>query len=136
MAASARIVVESHSDVGSARQKGRVVAESLGFGHADLSRIATAISEIARNIVEHAKRGEVHICEINKAGKVGIQIVAEDHGPGIASVEAAMQDGYTTKRSSLGIGLPSAQRLMDEFEVHSEIGKGTTVVMTKWLRAR
>ena len=95
--------------------------------------IASAISEVARNIVEYAQRGEVAIRLVEKGGRRGVMVVAQDVGPGIADVSMALQDGFSTS-GSLGLGLPGARRLMDEFEIHTEIGKGTRVTMRKWAR--
>lgn len=126
-----RVRIQSSADIVTARQQGRALALRTGFSSSDLSIIATAISEVARNIVEYAKEGEVIITLIGDEHK-GIEIVAADHGPGIADVSTVMRDGYSTGQG-LGIGLPGARRLMDEFEITSEIGKGTTVRMKKWL---
>ncbi|MBI4509557.1 MAG: anti-sigma regulatory factor [Deltaproteobacteria bacterium] len=132
MAGDTRVPIETETDVVSARQAGRALAETLGFRSADVTRIATAISEIARNIVEYAVKGALTISAVTESGRSGIQIVAEDEGPGIPDIGLAMQDGYTTRHASLGLGLPGARRLMDEFEISSEVGKGTKVVMRKW----
>jgi serine/threonine-protein kinase RsbT len=115
-----------------ARQKGRALAMKLGFGGADLTLIATGISEVARNILDHATEGEVVLQSMEQASKRGILIVAQDKGPGIPDVGLAMQYGYST-RKGLGVGLPGAKWLMDEFDIHSELGKGTKVAMKKWL---
>ena len=114
-----------------ARQQGRALASQVGFSSSNLTIIATAISEVARNIVEYAKEGEVILSLIHDTHKSGVQIVAADQGPGITDVSTVMRDGYTTGKG-LGIGLPGARRLMDEFEIKSEVGKGTTVTMKKW----
>jgi serine/threonine-protein kinase RsbT len=124
--------IQTSADIVAARQQGRALASQAGFSHSNLTIIATAISEIARNIVEYAKEGEVIITLINDASKKGVEIVAADQGPGIADVSTVMRDGYSTGKG-LGIGLPGARRLMDEFEIASEIGKGTTVTMKKWV---
>ena len=128
----ARIVINSAADIVTARQKGRLLAMELGFDGADLTLIATAISEIARNIVDHAKAGEVVLAPTNSGGKRGIVITACDEGPGIADVAKAMEYGYST-RKGLGVGLPGAKWLMDEFDISTKVGKGTTVTMKKWL---
>jgi serine/threonine-protein kinase RsbT len=124
--------IRSSADIVTARQQGRALALRAGFSNSDLTIIATAISEVARNIVEYAKEGEVTMALINDADKKGVEIVAADRGPGIADVSTAMRDGYSTGKG-LGIGLPGARRLMDEFEIASEIDKGTTVRMKKWM---
>jgi serine/threonine-protein kinase RsbT len=126
--------VRLESDILAARQHGREVAEQVGFSGSDLALIATAISEIARNIVVHAGGGAIMITELAD-GRAGIEIVARDDGPGILDIDLAMQDGYSTV-ASLGLGLPGARRLMDEFTIESQEGHGTTVVMRKWIRTQ
>jgi serine/threonine-protein kinase RsbT len=126
--------VRLESDILAARQHGREVAERVGFSGSDLALIATAISEVARNIVVHAGGGAIVISELAD-GRAGIEIVARDDGPGILDVDLAMQDGFSTV-ASLGLGLPGARRLMDEFTIESQDGHGTTVVMRKWIRTQ
>ncbi|OLC66990.1 MAG: ATP-binding protein [Candidatus Rokubacteria bacterium 13_1_40CM_2_68_8] len=128
-----RVPVECETDIVVARQKGRELAAASGFGRTEQTLIATAISEVARNIVVHAQRGEIVLCAIESKGRRGLKIVARDQGPGIADPELAMRDGYSTT-NSLGVGLPGARRLMDEFELESKPGQGTTVTMRKWVR--
>jgi serine/threonine-protein kinase RsbT len=119
-------------DIVTARQQGRALAAQLGFSSIDQTLIATAISEMARNIITYAGHGEIVLRPVQKTdGKRGIIIIAHDEGPGIPDVELAMQNGYSTS-SSLGLGLPGAKRMMDEFDIISEVGKGTTVTMKKW----
>jgi len=120
-------------DIVEARQKGRELAASLGFSGGDLAVIATAISELARNIIEYADKGEIVLSATQQGARHGIVVVARDEGPGIPNIEQAMQDGFSTGKS-LGLGLPGAKRLMDEFEIASELGKGTTITMKKWVR--
>ena len=120
------------SDIVIARQCGRAGAMSLGFSGSEVTLIAAAISEIARNIVDHAKQGEMTIGLIAKDHCRGLQIVARDEGPGIADVAKAMKYGYSIRRG-IGMGLPGAKWLMDEFDVVSVVGRGTTVTMVKWL---
>jgi serine/threonine-protein kinase RsbT len=127
----ARVSVTTDADVVVARQEGRRVAARAGFTATELAVIATAISEIARNIVKFAKRGEVVVTVVSENERTGVTVVARDVGPGIPDVDRAVQDGYSTY-GGLGLGLPGARRLMDEFEIVSEVGKGTTVTMTKW----
>ena len=134
MTTTTTLSVRLESDILAARQQGREVAERVGFTGSDLALIATAISEVARNIVVHAGGGAIMISELS-AGRAGIEIVARDDGPGILDVELAMQDGYSTV-DSLGLGLPGARRLMDEFTIESQEGHGTTVVMRKWIRTQ
>lgn len=131
MANELAVGINSEADIVTARQKGRELAVSLGFGGVDLTLIATAISEVARNIVKYAGKGEITLKDERKGRAVAVIVVASDKGPGIADLEKAMQDGYTTS-NGLGLGLPGARRLMDEFEIHSEPGQGTTVTLKKW----
>jgi len=128
----ARVRIRSSADIMAARQQGRALASRGGFSSSDLSIIASAISEVAQNIVQYANSGEIIITLINNTTKKGVEIVAADQGPGIADVSRVMRDGYSTGKG-LGIGLPGAKRLMDEFEIASEVGKGTTVRMKKWV---
>ena len=109
------------------------MAAELGFDGSDLTLIATAISEVARNLVTYAKSGEIILAPASRVGKRGILIVALDEGPGISDVNRAMQYGYSTGKG-LGVGLPGAKCLMDEFEIESKVGLGTKVTMTKWLK--
>jgi serine/threonine-protein kinase RsbT len=125
------VPIRSEADIVSARQSGRRMAAELGFSASQLTMIATAISELARNVVNYAGSGEV-LLELRESGsRRGILVVARDEGPGIPDIEAAMQDGFSTGRS-LGLGLPGARRLMDEFDIVSTVGEGTTVTATKW----
>ena len=135
MADEIRVPIDSDVDIVVARQQGRALAAPLGFSGVDLTLIATAISEVARNIVVYAKRGEIVLSLANQGSRRGIVVVARDDGPGIPDLAQAMQDGYSTSRG-LGLGLPGAKRLMDEFEIISQPGKGTTIVMKKWGRQR
>ena len=132
MGSETNVEIASTGDVVKARQQGRAFAMELGFVDSDLTLIATAISEVARNIVDHAKNGEIRLGLANHGHKKGILIVATDHGPGIRDINQAMQYGFSTNKG-LGVGLPGAKWLMDDFEIHSKIGKGTTVTMKKWL---
>ena len=124
--------IDSDLDIVVARQKGRELANGLGFGSTDSALIATAISELARNIVLYARGGEI-ILKSQDSDPSGILVVALDKGPGIADLVQALHDGYSTS-GSLGLGLPGVRRLMDEFEIVSEIGRGTTVTAKKWKR--
>src|SRR5450756_978904 len=109
------------------------MAARLGFSSTELTLIATAISEVARNIVEYARAGEISLSVVAQGDKRGIIVIACDNGPGIPDIKLAMQDGYSTGKS-LGLGLPGAKRLMDEFEIVSEVGKGTKITMKKWVQ--
>lgn len=125
--------LRSDLDVLKARQTGKELASELHFSSSERTIIATAISEIARNTVLYAKSGRMELKLIHQGPRRGLLIVAQDEGPGIPDLKLAMQDGYTTSRG-LGIGLPGAKRLMDEFDIVSEVGKGTVITMKKWER--
>ncbi len=128
-----RVPINSDADTVMARQRGRALAAELGMSSSDQALVATAISELARNIVEYAQHGEI-LFELTKRGsRRGLVVIARDDGPGISDVERAMQDGFSTGRG-LGLGLPGARRLMDEFEIVSHVGQGTTVTVKKWTR--
>lgn len=133
MATETCIAIRSELDIVQARQQGRALATEVGFDGPDLTLIATAISEVARNIVSYAREGEIVLRPITQPGRRGLMVVARDEGPGIPDIGLAMQDGYSTGKS-LGLGLPGAKRIMDDFVIASEVGKGTTVTMTKWTR--
>jgi len=128
-----RVGVRVDADIVTARQKGRELAMRAGFSDSDATVVATAISEIARNIVRFARRGEVVMTMVADGDTSGVTIVARDAGPGIPDIDQAMVVGYTTY-GGRGLGLPGTRRLMDEFEITSEPGRGTTVTMTKWHR--
>jgi serine/threonine-protein kinase RsbT len=125
------VLVTHDGDIVEARQRARELARQIGFSGSDLTIIATAISEIARNIVVYARQGEVSLSIAEHEGKRGLLVVARDEGPGISDIERAMADGFSTG-NSLGLGLPGAKRLMDDFEISSTVGQGTTVTMRKW----
>jgi serine/threonine-protein kinase RsbT len=127
------VPIDRDGDIVAARQKARELATQVGFSGSDLTIIATAISEVARNIMVYANRGEVVLSAVQRGSQRGVLVIARDNGPGIADIELAMRDGFSTGKS-LGLGLPGARRLMDEFEIASEIGKGTTITMRKWTR--
>ena len=127
-----RVPVSRDADVVTARQQGREAAARAGFSLSDQTLIATAISEISRNIVKFAERGEVTISAVAEDGRRGISVVVRDVGPGITNPEDALRDGYSTYHG-LGLGLPGAKRLMDRFHLRSVPGEGTTVTMEKWL---
>jgi serine/threonine-protein kinase RsbT len=133
LAAETQIRIASDKDVVAARQQGRAVALQTGFTVSEATLIATAISELARNIVSYANPGSVTLKPANGAnGAVGITIIASDSGPGIADIPQALRDGYSSS-GGLGLGLPGVRRLMDEFDINSRAGGGTTVTVTKWL---
>jgi len=126
-----RLRIAHDADLVPARAEARTLAERLGFTRTDATLIATAISEIARNIVVHAGEGEIVMRAISEDARKGLVVVARDEGVGIRDVSAVLEQGYAS-RGGLGLGLPGARRLMDEFRIESERDKGTTVTMTKW----
>ena len=127
------VPIRADVDVVVARQKIRGLVSDLRFSGNELTLIATAISEVARNIVSYAGSGEIVMRVVQRGQRRGITVVARDKGPGIADIERAMEDGFSTSRG-LGLGLPGSKRLMDEFELVSEVGRGTEITMTKWER--
>jgi len=129
-----RVPIGSDADVVTARAEGRALAAELPFSATELTLIATAISEVARNIVLYAERGEVVLRLIREEGRDGILVSAQDEGPGIEDPALALQDHFSTGQGS-GLGLPGARRLMDEFELESG-PSGTTVNMRKWASRR
>jgi serine/threonine-protein kinase RsbT len=128
---SVKIVTEW--DIVAARQLGRNVSKELGFGTVDQARITTAISELARNIYLYAGKGQIYIEKLNRGGKNGLLVVATDEGPGIPDVRKVMEDGSSTS-GGLGAGLPGVKRLMDEFDIETNVGEGTEIKAVKWLR--
>ncbi len=131
MSNEARLPIVSEQDIVAARAEGRALALKLGFSRTDATLIATAISEIARNIVTHVGQGEMRLSSVVEERRRGLVVTAIDSGPGIRDIDAALELGYAS-RGGLGLGLPGARRLMDEFHVETEIDHGTTVTMTKW----
>jgi serine/threonine-protein kinase RsbT len=127
-----RVSIERDADIVTARQRGRDLASQVGFSGSDLTVIATAISEVSRNIVSYATHGEIILQTAERSQRRGIVIIALDEGPGIPNIEDALRDGFSTARS-LGLGLPGARRLMDDFAIESAVGKGTTITMKKWV---
>jgi len=127
------VLINADGDLVRAREQGRVLAGQLGFQHSDLTLVATAISELARNILRYARRGEIVLRRAEDGGVPGIVIIARDEGPGIPDLNRAMEPGYSTA-GGLGLGLPGVRRIMDEFEIVSEVGHGTVVTVTKWKR--
>jgi serine/threonine-protein kinase RsbT len=125
------VPVNADIDIVTARQRGRELARELGFTSTDLALIATAISELARNIILYANTGQIILAVSENGTKRGIKVVARDEGPGIPDVERALEEGFSTSRS-LGLGLSGVRRLMDEFDIVSELGRGTTVTVKKW----
>ncbi len=104
----------------------------LGFDEITAKMIATAVSELARNNIKYAGKGKIIVTPLEEEKRVGIEIICQDTGPGIANLEEAMKDAYSSS-GTLGLGLPGVKRMMDEFEIHSELNKGTKIVIKKWL---
>ena len=125
--------IDSEADIVVARRLVRDAATNLGFGLTDVTRIVTAASELTRNIYVYARSGTMHLQPVETAGRTGLELMFVDQGPGIPDIEKAMQPGYSTNKS-MGMGMPGSKRLMDEMLVQSEVGKGTTVMVRKWLR--
>lgn len=128
-----RIPIRSEADIVVARHQGRTLAAQLGLSSSEQVLVTTAISELARNIIQYADHGEITMATVADRDRHGVRIVARDEGPGIADVDLAMMDGFSTG-GGLGLGLPGSKRLMDEFDLRSRPGEGTTITMTKWAR--
>jgi serine/threonine-protein kinase RsbT len=127
-----QVPIHSDQDIVIARHKGRTLAVSLSFSPGEATLIALAISELARNIVTYAKKGEIRLQALNgTASRRGVRVVAHDDGPGIPDLDQAMRDGFSTS-GSLGLGLPGVRRLVDEFKIETARNRGTTVTVTKW----
>ena len=130
---SRSIALEDEHDIVVARNEARRFAASVGFGLVEQTRLATVASELARNVVKYAKRGRMIAQPVESgAGRRGLRLIFEDSGPGIPDLQAAMRDGFSTGRG-LGKGLPGAKRLVHEFEIESEVGRGTKVSVVRWL---
>lgn len=128
------VPVASDTEIVNARRHGRSLAEEMGFSATDATLVATAISELARNIVHYAGSGEILLGKVNgKDRPLGIAIIARDSGPGISDLQLALRDGFSTS-GGLGLGLPGVRRIMDEFDIDSKLGGGTTVTTIKWKR--
>ncbi|AUJ25124.1 MULTISPECIES: anti-sigma regulatory factor [Virgibacillus] len=125
--------IKKEWDIVAARQLGRDIARKIGFGTVDQARIATTISELSRNIYLYADHGQICFEVIDTFDNKGLCIIAIDVGPGIEDIGQVLEDGYSTS-GGLGAGLPGVKRLMDEFDIHSEVGKGTRIKTIKWLR--
>lgn len=127
--------ISREADVYLAIGRARAMATALGFDEVDRTRIEIVILELTRNVLVHAGLGELHLEPVEEAGRQGLAVEVSDHGPGIADIELAMRDGYSTT-DTLGAGLPGVKRLMDSFEIESAIGVGTRVRAVKWLAKR
>jgi len=131
MSEKVRVSIESDGDLIKARAAARELALQLGFSRTDATLIATAVSEVGRNIVVHVGKGELTMRSLHESSRYGLEVVAEDRGVGIRDIQAALDEGYAG-RGGLGLGLPGARRLMDEFHLESDADRGTKVAMTKW----
>lgn len=127
------VQIKKEWDIVAARQMGREKAKDLGFGTVDQARIATAISELARNIYLYTQKGMVSFEIVGDMNRIGLKVIAADEGPGIADLSKVMEDGYSTS-GGLGAGLPGVKRLMDDFDIVSERDKGTIITSIKWVR--
>ncbi len=125
------MAAQTEADLVSARHLARSYAKDLGLGLVDETKLVTAVSELTRNLIVHGGGGSVFIERIDEVSRHGIRAVFEDHGPGIANINLAMMDGHSSTKS-LGLGLPGSKRLVSEFQIDSEAGKGTRVTITKW----
>ena len=126
--------IDAETDIVTARRAVRDLAQRAGFGPTDTTRIVTAASELARNVSKYAGQGVMYWRVLSDGPLPGIELRFEDHGPGIADVDEALRQGFSTGKG-LGMGLPGAKRLMDEMEIRSAVGQGTTVTVKKWLRS-
>lgn len=133
MPAESIVPIHHEADILAARKVGRALSVRLGFSDTDMVLIATAISEIARNILTYAHHGEMCFEEVHEPTRRGVAVTARDSGPGIPDIGRALEDGYSTGKG-LGLGLPGARRLMDDFSIESSAAKGTTIIMKKWTR--
>lgn len=132
--AEGELQIESESDIVNARRTVRELAGQVGFGLTDVTRIVTAASELARNVYKYAGKGVMHWRSLQRDGCQGLELCFIDHGPGIADLELAMQEGYSTS-GGLGLGLPGARRLVDEMELESKPGRETTITLRKWRKS-
>lgn len=128
-----QLVIASEGDIVAARKSVRDIATEMGFGITDVTRIITAVAELARNVFRYAGSGIMRWQQVESGGRIGLELVFEDHGPGIPDVDQVMREGYSTSRG-LGMGLPGSKRLMDELEIRSTLGEGTIVTVRKWRR--
>lgn len=133
MTSQSCVNIRKELDIVGARQLGREITKQVGFGIVDQARVTTAVSELARNIYLYTDYGEICCEAIENMGKKGIRVISKDEGHGIDDVATVMQDGYSTS-GGLGAGLPGVKRLMDEFDIQTEVGKGTVITTVKWLR--
>ncbi|MBL4630083.1 MAG: anti-sigma regulatory factor [Paraglaciecola sp.] len=124
--------VQDEVDVAYAALGARKYAKDIGFNSTSQFMISTAVSELARNIYVYAKKGTITLSSLNNGQSSGIQVIADDEGPGIIDIEKALKDEYSTG-GTMGVGLPGTKRLMDDFFITTSLGKGTTIRIVKWL---
>jgi len=127
------IEIKTEPDIAVARRSVRDVAIQLGFGITETARIVTAASELGRNVHKYAGSGVMRWRTLSNGDLNGLELKFEDHGPGIPDVNEALREGHSTG-GGLGMGLPGAKRLMDEMEIHTAVGEGTTITVRKWRR--
>ncbi len=130
---SGSVTIQNESDIVAARLTVREAVNRLHFSQTDVARVVTAASELARNVFRYAREGVMHWTVLHENDRVGIELTFMDHGPGIADLETAMMEGHSTG-GGLGMGLPGARKLMDEFKIESTVGQWTKVVIRKWRR--
>jgi serine/threonine-protein kinase RsbT len=128
---SEQLPLQSSSDVVTARQRVRQMATELRFSLVDQTKLVTAASELARNALDHGGGGQMSIEVVNGLSRMGLRLIFEDQGPGIPDIEAALKDGFTTG-NGMGLGLGGSKRLVSEFAIESEVGKGTRVTVVRW----
>ena len=128
-----QMIIATGTDLVIARQRARMMAEDIGFPQLNVTLSVVALSELLHNIIKFAQRGRLMIKETATGRRRGIHFTVSDGGPGIPNIAEAMREGYSTGQG-LGLGLPGCQRLMDDFEIESKVGKGTVVRMTKWIQ--
>lgn len=127
------VQIKQESDIAAARRAIRDVASKLGFGVTEIARIVTAASELGRNVHKYAGEGVMQWRALSNGEARGVELLFQDHGPGIPDVTEALREGHSTG-GGLGMGLPGAKRLMDEMEIQTTVGQGTTVTVRKWHR--
>lgn len=127
--------INTENDIVACRKCIRDISTEIGFGITDVTRIVTSVSELARNVYVHAKSGEMHWQTLQQFGKIGIELIFKDRGDGIQDIEQAMRPGFSTA-NSMGMGLPGVKRLMDQIDISSTVGVGTTIKIQKWAKAR
>jgi serine/threonine-protein kinase RsbT len=123
--------LKTSNDVVAARQRVRQVAVELRFSLVDQTKLVTAASELARNVLDHGKGGSMTLEVLTQGTRSGIRLVFEDQGPGIPDIEQALKDGFTTG-SGMGLGLGGSKRLVNDFSIESQVGKGTRITVARW----